>query len=61
MKEKAYGPRASDRIFVVVDVDCVPGTSCRWRTVATGTAVIGGETYTATVYEQNDSEITCTA
>jgi hypothetical protein len=59
VKEQSFGPRASDKIFVVVDVDCSPGTSDRWRTVATGTALIAGERHTATVYEQTDSAIPC--
>ena len=53
------GPKATDKLRVTVAVNCEPGTEDRWRTEARGIAVIGGETYTAAAYEENDAPISC--
>lgn len=53
------GPKATDNLRITVAVDCVPGEQYRYRTEARGRAVIAGETYTASVYEENNTEITC--
>lgn len=58
---KDGGPKATDYLRITVAVDCVPGERYRYRTEARGRAVIAGETYTASVYEENNTEITCKA
>ncbi|MGQ0574582.1 MAG: hypothetical protein ACT4RN_10315 [Pseudonocardia sp.] len=58
---ESAGPRATDKLRVTVAVNCTPGERYRYRTEARGHAVIAGETYTAGVYEENNTEIACKA
>lgn len=47
------------RLRTTVVADCEPGTRHRWRAIAWGQISTGVQSYAASVYEQNDSEIRC--
>lgn len=56
---KTEGPATTQRLRTTVVAECERGTWHRYRTIVSGTVVLGTGTVTRTVYNENDTEILC--